>query len=244
VNGAFSCKLSILANMNIMSRVFSDLSVRDIFPTPIWVADLESNLAARLNGELLASIHALTEPRPPIPVGSTWQTSPMLHQMAEFSEFLRLVRSAGQAALKFLDVKHQDFEVTGCWANINPPGGLNSAHTHPNNFLSGVYYVSLPGGVGQIVFGDPRPQAYGILPQTRISNKYIGNEIKLDVKEGRMVLFPAWLSHSVPVNRSDAERVSISFNIMFTDFTDTMSKPLWTGSAPVKRGNDQKEKNR
>jgi hypothetical protein len=29
---------------------------------------------------------------------------------------------------------------------------------------------------------------------------------------------------------------------MFTDFTDTMSKPLWTGSAPVRRGNDQKEK--
>jgi uncharacterized protein (TIGR02466 family) len=219
-----------------MSSKFSDLSVKDIFPTPIWVADLQSDLATRLNGELLASIHALTDPRPQIPMGSTWQTNPMLHQLAEFGEFVALVRSAGQAALKFLDAKHQEFEVTGCWANINPPGGLNSAHTHPNNFLSGVYYVSLPGGAGQIVFGDPRPQAYGILPQTRSWNKYIGNEIKLEVKPGRMVLFPAWLSHSVPVNRSNEERVSISFNIMFTDFTNAMSKPLWTGTAPVRRG--------
>lgn len=217
-----------------MSRVFSDLSVKDLFPTPIWVADLEAGLASRLNAELKATIHALTQPRPPIPVGSTWQTSPMLHQLDQFREFTGLVRSAGLAALKFLDVKHQRFEITGCWANINPPGGLNSAHTHPNNFLSGVYYVSLPGGAGQIVFGDPRPQAYGILPQTNNWNKYVGNEIKLEVKEGRMVLFPAWLSHSVPVNRSTQERISVSFNIMFTDFTDAMSKPLWTGTAPVK----------
>lgn len=219
-----------------MSRVFSDLSVKDLFPTPIWVADLEAKLAARLNAELKATIYALTEPRPPIPFGSTWQTDPMLHQMDQFQEFVGLARSAGLAALRFLDIKHQRFEITGCWANINPPGGLNSAHTHPNNFLSGVYYVSLPDGAGQIAFGDPRPQAYGILPKTNNWNKYVGNEIKLEVKEGRLVLFPAWLSHSVPVNRSTQERVSISFNIMFTDFTNAMSRPLWTGTAPTKDG--------
>jgi uncharacterized protein (TIGR02466 family) len=27
------------------------------------------------------------------------------------------------------------------WANINPPGGYNRAHTHPNSLWSGVYYV-------------------------------------------------------------------------------------------------------
>src|SRR3546814_1269937 len=53
------------------------------------------------------------------------------------------------------------FEVTGCWANINPQTGMNPAHMHPNNFLSGVYYVSLPGDTGEIVFSDPRPRSEG-----------------------------------------------------------------------------------
>ena len=27
------------------------------------------------------------------------------------------------------------------WANINPPGGSNTPHVHPNSLFSGVYYV-------------------------------------------------------------------------------------------------------
>jgi len=27
------------------------------------------------------------------------------------------------------------------WANINPPGGMNQPHIHPNALFSGVYYV-------------------------------------------------------------------------------------------------------
>jgi hypothetical protein len=156
------------------------------------------------------------------------------------------VRKAGTAALAFLDLKNRDFDITGCWANINPTGGLNSPHTHPNNFLSGVYYVSLPANSGQIVFADPRPQAASILPPAGKWNKYVGNEIKLEVKAGRMVIFPAWLAgrmvifpawlvHSVPVNRSPEERISVSFNLMFKDFTENVSKPLWTGTAPIHR---------
>jgi uncharacterized protein (TIGR02466 family) len=218
-----------------MARIFADLQVKDLFPTPIWVADLDADLARRLNADLRTAIDELIAPRPQIPVGSTWQTTPMLQLHPRFAEFTALVRRAGEAALDFLDVKHKEFEITGLWANINPTGGLNSPHTHPNNFLSGVYYVELPEDAGQIVFSDPRPQAAGILPPVKKWNKYVGNEIKLDVKPGRMVMFPAWLVHSVPVNRSPQERVSISFNIMFTDFAEAMSKPLWTGTAPVRR---------
>jgi hypothetical protein len=33
--------------------------------------------------------------------------------------------------------------------------------------------------------------------------------------------------HSVDVNRSDSERISIAFNIMFTQFAEKMAHPLW-----------------
>ena len=30
------------------------------------------------------------------------------------------------------------------WANLNPPGGYNKPHIHPNSLWSGVYYVKAP----------------------------------------------------------------------------------------------------
>ena len=93
----------------------------------------------------------------------------------------------------------------------------------------------MPPGTGQIVFADPRPQAGVMVPTSQRYNKFTANKITADAKEGRMFLFPGWRFHSVPVNRSEAERISISFNVMFANYTATMSPPLWSGTAPIKR---------
>ena len=42
-----------------------------------------------------------------------------------------------------------------------------------------------------------------------------------------MLLFPAYLQHSVDASASDDERIRIGFNIMFSSFTKNLSKPLW-----------------
>ena len=47
------------------------------------------------------------------------------------------------------------------------------------------------------------------------------------MEEGTLLLFPAWLMHSVDPNRSDRLRISASFNIMFSPYAETMSQPLW-----------------
>jgi uncharacterized protein (TIGR02466 family) len=215
--------------------MFEKLSVQELFPTPVWICDLAEDSFRPLNRQLLQAIRELIEPRPPIEIGSTWQTDPVLHRLEPFAPFTGIVTTAARAALEFLGLGAPRFEITGCWGNINPKGGMNSSHTHPNNFLSGVYYVALPEGTGQIVFTDPRPQAGVMIPPTARYNKFVGNKITLDAKEGRLLLFPGWLLHSVPVNRSETERVSISFNIMFSDYTEAMSRPLWAaGTAPIR----------
>ena len=215
--------------------MFEKLSVQELFPTPLWICDLTEAHHRQLNADLKAKIAALIEPRPAIELGSTWQTDPILHRLPEFADFIAIVEGAARGAFDFLGLRYDSFEITGCWANVNPQGGLNSSHNHPNNYLSGVYYVAVPPGTGQIVFADPRPQAGVMVPTTDRYNKFTANKITAEAKEGRMFLFPGWLFHSVPVNRSEAERISISFNVMFTNYTETMSPPLWSGTAPIKR---------
>jgi uncharacterized protein (TIGR02466 family) len=42
------------------------------------------------------------------------------------------------------------------WANINPPGGFNRAHIHPNSLWSGVYYVKTPKNCGHLKVRRPK----------------------------------------------------------------------------------------
>ena len=64
--------------------------------------------------------------------------------------------------LDYLRIGEVAFEITGCWANVNAPGAAHGLHSHPNNFLSGVYYVRVPSGGDTINFHDLRSQT-GIL---------------------------------------------------------------------------------
>ena len=105
----------------------------------------------------------------------------------------------------------------------------HSVHSHPNNFLSGVYYVQSDAKANVIRFYDPRPQAEVMMPPRTQRNVYNANLIELETKPGRLVLFPAWLKHDVPTNLSDRERISVSFDMMFPRYTESMSTPLWKG---------------
>jgi uncharacterized protein (TIGR02466 family) len=124
--------------------------------------------------------------------------------------------------------------ITGCWANINPPGAYHPTHHHPNNYLSGVYYVAVPPPGSRLLLQDPRPSM--IMPKPRQFTRLTANAADAESKEGRMLIFPAWLKHSVPANDGKEERISISFNLMFTNFAEQLASPMWDASA----GSDKK----
>ena len=53
------------------------------------------------------------------------------------------------------------------------------------------------------------------------------DQVVVKVHDGTLLMFPSYLEHSVDANTSDEERVSVSFNVMFSSFTERLSKPLW-----------------
>ncbi len=56
------------------------------------------------------------------------------------------------------------------WANINPPGGMNQPHIHPNALFSGVYYVKSNPKAGRLKIYDPRPGAQINMPTRKPGN--------------------------------------------------------------------------
>jgi uncharacterized protein (TIGR02466 family) len=102
------------------------------------------------------------------------------------------------------------------WANINPPGGYNRAHTHPNSLWSGVYYVKAPINSGHLKIEDPKPSINISRPRRKQGQlpKHLWNEVHFEPIAGRLIMFPSWLNHCVDTNQSNDIRISVSFNFL------------------------------
>jgi len=106
------------------------------------------------------------------------------------------------------------------WANINPPGGYNRPHIHPNSHFSGVYYIKAPKNSGNIVFNEPKPGAHMVMPRRKPGKppSHLWKEVHVDPLEGRIIMFPSWLWHCVEPNESNDIRISVSFNFLQKGF--------------------------
>ena len=202
--------------------------IQELFPTPLWVVDLPPADAVAFNAKLKAEIENIISPRPNVPSGSNWQTPQDLHTRPAFADFAKLVEKVAASVAQYLQVEQYPMMITGCWANVNPPGSYHPTHNHPNNYLSGVYYVAVPTTGSHLLFQDPRPVT--IMPRTKLG-RVTANAAIAQAQPGRMVIFPSWLRHHVPSNEGATERISIAFNLMFTNFAETLAAPNWKPTA-------------
>lgn len=206
---------------------FAASDVIPMFPTLAWKLQLKAELCASMNPKILAALDDMRHAAPPLAPDRGWQSEQTLHQREELQPLFDGIRHAAKGILQFLRVGVDAVEITGCWATVLAKGGSHKMHSHPNNFLSGVYYVSTAPGADTINFHDPRSQTGIIRPPVVELSAENTDQVVVKVTNGTLLLFPSYLQHSVDANLSEQERVSISFNLMFSSFTEQLSKPLW-----------------
>ena len=142
--------------------------------------------------------------------------------MANKPEYQLLVTELLRMQKEIYDHEHIDRHAIlgNMWANINPPGGLNNPHLHPNSLFSGVYYVKSQPQSGRLKIYDPRSVSQMVMPTKKPGNpgKDMWREAYIDPIPGRIIMFPAWLWHSVEENQSNDIRISVSFNFIQDGF--------------------------
>lgn len=98
--------------------------------------------------------------------------------------------------------------LTQSWINISEKNQSHHPHKHPNSFISGVLY--LMGEDEVISFFKSNFRMIQITPQKW--TKYNSNQWDLPVSKGDIIFFSSDLEHSVPKNKNDQIRASLSFN--------------------------------
>jgi len=97
---------------------------------------------------------------------------------------------------------------------------MNMPHLHPNCLFSGVYYVKSNSKSGRLKIMDPRPGAQMYMPARKSGDpgQDMYRDVNIEPIEGRMIMFPSWLWHSVEQNESNDIRISVSFNFVQDGF--------------------------
>ncbi len=201
-----------------------------LFATSIWKVQLAADVFARINRSVRASLEEMNPRLGELEPGGRWQSDHQLHTLDAFRELTSCILHSARTVLGFLKVGDAPIELTGCWANVTTRGAIHAMHSHPNNYLSGVYYVQTGPGADTINFHDPRPQAGVVRPPVTELTSHNADQVVMNVATGTLLMFPSYVPHSVPASECDEQRISISFNLMFSSFAEVMSKPMWTGS--------------
>jgi uncharacterized protein (TIGR02466 family) len=194
------------------SGSFQSGAVNQLFATPVWVfrPNAAETLAAGLASYVLSLRGADAKS-----AGQRryWQSRDDLHHAAELAPLVALIDEASRAVRSLLQVACE-LSLTGLWANVSTGTGALHEHTHPNNYLSGVFYARMPEGAGPIAFKDPRPQTKILRPRTIAENPLNALELEYPATAGTLLIFPAWLEHSVRPSRTNDERITLAWNHM------------------------------
>ena len=103
------------------------------------------------------------------------------------------------------------------WFNINGKGNFNMSHIHFGCDLSGVLWIKTSKECGSIEFVSPNVYTQGSvidLYSDEIKEKYnLYSGMWFTPEEGKIIMFPSSIPHQVHPNRSNEERISVSFNM-------------------------------
>ncbi len=193
-----------------------EITAQPLFPSLVWTTLFDDRES--FNERMLKAARELRE-KDPVGVSRTnlegWQSDNILQNLPEFEEMnTRILQACERIAesqnfVQGLNYRHQ------AWVNISPPGASNQVHFHANCYFSGVYYLSVKAPeCGSIFFRDPRVASRMMTYPAEKLTAFTATEIRFPPEAGRLYVFPGWLEHGVDMNRSDEDRIGISFNVV------------------------------
>jgi uncharacterized protein (TIGR02466 family) len=111
------------------------------------------------------------------------------------------------------DLDGKELKLEDIWINILPEGGIHTAHIHPHSVISGTTYVAMPKDTSAIKFEDPRLAMMMAAPgRAKDVDESLRQFVYVQPNVGDVLLWESWLRHEVPMNMSEEERISVSFN--------------------------------
>jgi len=173
--------------------------ITDLFPTKLYE-------------EKVSNYDTIQEDFATVEEGIEWQNLWNTHLISDANFVEDIIPDSFREELRrhtYTYTGRDDFKVSASWMSRLEPGNYSVAHQHGHADLSGVYYYKTTGKDGDLYFQTPNLAATTTVWSTQ------PNYVSLPPVQGKLLLFPGWLTHGIHTNVSRHTRISVSFNITF-----------------------------
>lgn len=134
-----------------------------------------------------------------------------LHLNPDFKELFDWIDICLEDYRKSFNYSCDSLQTVLSWVNKSLGRSPHHTHTHPNSFISGIYYLT----------ENPSP-TYFESPITASRNGIVvisqsplyQNIWTCQANAGDLILFPSWLDHFTEPPEQEKTRMTLSFNIM------------------------------
>ena len=196
-----------------------DFNVLELFPTPVMAINLPNkfgHIAKWFTEQQMLT--EIDEKRVDHTNYGDRSVNSYILDEPECSDLKSLILALVQEYGNMLGYDYEGYRFGQSWLSYKHPGQHHTQHTHPNSLISGVLYF------GQSEQKTPAirfHKTYGghqvsyLMPKQVMNKKdlkYAWNHFDIDFSPGLLLLFPSYLSHSVPLNKTETVRCSLAFN--------------------------------
>lgn len=190
------------------------MSLNTLFAMPVWQHDFKDQILEELNQELEQCWPRLSyHPHTDRCKGLTTYDA-VANDLPRNQLTITGLHIWQQVAAMFnaLDCPPQELTIAQSWFNRYTAGDFEYDTEHARSVISGIYFQQVPKTVtSQLCFRNPNTLMH--------NNKWPGDQLmsyryhSIPAVQGRMVIFPSWMTHSLAMLQGQGEIVTLEFNL-------------------------------
>lgn len=190
-------------------------NVLEVFPTPVYTANIRSQLDTR-------EVYSLLQQKE-VEKNEYNAISKNRYVLDNFPTLKEVLRShVNNMFYKYLgeDSAKLSLRITQSWLNFNDTEDRHHEHYHDNSILSGVFYLSCDENTGNLNLYKPSVAAKTAVNLKTIKKNFdtpfSTEKIWLQPNPYDLIIFPSYLIHGVDANQSKKTRISLAFNTFYS----------------------------
>jgi uncharacterized protein (TIGR02466 family) len=192
--------------------------IRELFPTAIYVTKLNNIMSSEMN-----KLMAIYEDK------DNWKSNTNGNFASKETYIFDKVLGANSLLISDIQYHINEYsknilgeqpmlKPTQSWMNFNPPKTSHHKHWHGNSIISGVLYLKTNNLSGAFI--AHKREEFSIIKTSSTKNTpYVSVKENIIPTNMMLILFPSMLEHSVSVNQSTEDRISLSFNTFYKNAT-------------------------
>jgi hypothetical protein len=199
-----------------MNQMTHNCELFNIFPTPIVKFKVPDELMVHI-----PSLKKRLDESPEKSGGHVITENKYILDTLEYQDLRSWILARVQEFTNTVLTINQTSLLTQSWINKYSFGESGNTRSYSNSITSGVLFMDTVDENDRLVFHKPEFGGVGVtvlepkyFTDDTHDYTYVSRVYKMPVGTGQLVLFPSWTIHSIPINNTNRDIWSLSFNSM------------------------------